>query len=64
VLPAAHERATAGLRGALRLAIAEATSELPDWDTLVVEGPIEVPRAGGRAWYRYTARVSTRPARV
>jgi hypothetical protein len=65
VLPAADlERATAGLRGALRLTIAEATTELPDWTTLVVVGPNAVPGPGGRAWCRYTASVSTRPARI
>ena len=65
VLPAKDlERATAGLRGALRLAVAEATSVLPDWTTLIFEGPTAVPGPGGRDWCRYTASVSTRPVRV
>ena len=54
----------AGLRGALRLAVAAETEELPDWPTLVVQGPTAVPGPGGRFWCRYTASVSTRPARI
>ncbi len=65
VLPGSDlARATAGLRGALRLEIATATTELPDWSTLVIDGPTPVPGPGRGPWYRYTATVSTRPPRV
>jgi uncharacterized membrane-anchored protein len=65
VLPAADlARATSGLRGQLWLAIAVATPELPDWDTLTVDAPTEVPGPAGRCWVRYTAAINTRPSRV
>jgi hypothetical protein len=50
------ERATSGLQGELRHALATASKE-PDWSTLEVEGPIEAKGASGRMWYRWTASV-------
>ena len=65
MLPAPDlERATAGLRGALRLEIALATTDLPDWSTLVIDGPSAGLGLHGRPWFRYTATVATRPPRV
>ena len=40
------ERATAGLRGRLRLIIAGDPDALPDWATLVVTGPTTSGRPG------------------
>ena len=52
-----RERATAALRGQLRL-IALAGGGRPDWSTLVVEGPIEAPGLRGRTWFEWTASVN------
>ncbi len=54
-LPYEHlERATAGLRGQLRLmAIAGGVS--PDWTTLLIEGPVEAMGLHGATWYEWTA---------
>ncbi|MGK5113400.1 MULTISPECIES: hypothetical protein [unclassified Geodermatophilus] len=49
-----RQRATAGLRGQLRL-IAGADGTVPDWSTLVVEGPEEALAAHGRMWFEWTA---------
>jgi hypothetical protein len=56
-LPYEHlERATAGLRGQLRLLAADA-GEVPDWSTLTVTGPTESVGAHGRSWYVWSAEV-------
>ncbi|WP_093581014.1 hypothetical protein [Geodermatophilus amargosae] len=64
VLPNADvDRATAGLRAALRLAVAAGSpSEVPDWSTLVVTGPVVTADAGGWAgsWHKYTGTVGTK----
>ena len=49
-------RATAGLRGRLRI-MARADGAAPDWSTLMVKGPVEVPDLRGRAWFEWTATV-------
>ena len=49
-------RATAGLRGRLRI-MALADGAHPDWSTLRVAGPVEVPDLRGRAWFEWTATV-------
>ncbi len=51
-----RERATAGLRGQLRL-MAMAAGSTPDWSTLTVSGPSEAPGARGRSWFQWTATV-------
>ncbi len=65
VLPSADvARATAGLRAALRLAVAAGSpSEVPDWSTLVVTGPVVSTDAGGwvGSWHEYEGTVSSRP---
>jgi hypothetical protein len=50
------ERATSGLQGELRHALA-LVQKAPDWSTLEVDGPTEVKGASGRTWYRWTASV-------
>jgi len=61
VLPSADvDRATAGLRAALGLAMAAGSpSEVPDWSTLVVNGPVVTTDAGGWGglWHEYTGTV-------
>ncbi len=63
VLPTADlDRATAGLRAALRLAAAaRSPSEVPNWSTLVVTGPVVTTDTGGWAgsWHQYTGTVRT-----
>jgi hypothetical protein len=55
-----RERATSGLRGQLRV-MAGCDDATPDWGTLAVHGPVEVPGARGRTWFEWTATVETRP---
>lgn len=57
-LPYPHlERATAGLRGQLRLGLAH--GELADWSTLVVTGPTPATDTLGRRWFEYQGTVSS-----
>ena len=37
--------------------MALADGAYPDWSTLKVEGPVEVPDLRGRAWFEWTATV-------
>jgi hypothetical protein len=66
VLPYRHlAGATAGLRAELGHQIAhQQPGELPNWDTLHVEGPAECTDARGRAWFEYRATVEGRPSRT
>src|SRR4051812_2972285 len=52
-----RDRATAGLRGQLREILAGAGAGVPDWTTLVVEGPTEVEGLHRRVWIVWTATV-------
>ena len=54
-----QQRATSGLRGQLRDIVAQASAGSPDWSTLTVEGPAEVPAAHGRSWFVWTASVKS-----
>ena len=57
------ERATAGLRAALRHQIlAAGIRDLQVWNTFIVTGPIESTDRRGRAWYEYRATVDSRRA--
>jgi hypothetical protein len=57
VLPYEHlERATAGLRGRLRL-MAVADGVMPDRSTLQVSGPATSLDGRGRTWFESTATV-------
>jgi hypothetical protein len=51
-----RERATAGLRGALRqqLLVTGAVSA-PDWSTLAITGPQEFTDERGQVWFGYWA---------
>ena len=62
-LPYDHlERATAGLRGRLRLMITDDTcAASPDWDTLVVTGPTTSQDARGRTWFEWIGTVEACP---
>jgi hypothetical protein len=53
------QRATAGLRGQLRI-MTLADDVTPDWSTLTVEGPTETPGWHGRVWFEWTATVRAR----
>ncbi len=56
--------ATAGLRVQLRHRLLNAgCSDLPDWDTLLVAGPVESTNDRGRTWFEYVAAVELRRAR-
>ena len=56
-LPYDHlERATSGLRGELRHALA-LVDEAPDWSTLEVVSSTEAKGASGRTWYRWRGSV-------
>ncbi len=61
-LPYAHlERATPGLRGALRQKLLDKVpGELPDWSTLQVADPVVMRDARGRTWWEYAATVKCR----
>jgi hypothetical protein len=66
-LPCEHlERATAGLRTELRSRLFRAvTPESPDWDSLVVRGPVRTVDGRGRVWFTYTATMTSRePSRA
>jgi hypothetical protein len=52
-----REQATAGLQGQLRV-MATAGRAIPDWSTLVIDGPTEVCEPQGRTWFEWTGRVS------
>jgi hypothetical protein len=55
------ERATAGLRGRLRLMVADHGPDLlPDWDTLVVTGPTTTKDARGNTWFEWTGTVQAK----
>ena len=56
-LPYPHlERATAGLRAALRhQLLAAGVVGAPDWFTLIVEGPEEFLDGRGQTWFGYWA---------
>lgn len=56
-LPYAHlERATAGLRGALRQQLlASGVLAAPDWSALTVTGPQEFADERGQVWFGYWA---------
>jgi hypothetical protein len=64
-LPYPHPaHATAGLRAQLRhRLLAAGCPDLPDWDTLVVAGPVESTTHRGRTWFEYVATVEPRRAR-
>jgi hypothetical protein len=51
------QRAVSGLRGQLRLLIAN-DGRTPDWETLRVTEPVEVIGQHGRVWYEWTATVA------
>ncbi|WP_347059659.1 hypothetical protein ABC795_04225 [Blastococcus sp. HT6-30] len=51
-----RERATAGLRGQLRL-MAVCDDATPDWTTLNVAGPTPSPGLHGRTWFEWSATV-------
>lgn len=62
-LPYEHlERATAGLRGQLRLQLVDDGVELPDWSALEVAGPVTSTDGLGRVWYEYAGTVGSRPS--
>lgn len=58
------ERATAALRGELRLAAAYGGSLVPDWETLEVTGPDQSTDDRGRSWFTWSAAVETLPDRT
>ncbi len=51
-----RHRATAGLRGHLRI-IALTEGATPDWSTMVVQGPTETTGQRGRTWFEWSATV-------
>ncbi len=54
------ERATAGLRGRLRLMAADRHPDAsPDWTTLVVTGPTTKKDARGNTWFEWVGTVHT-----
>ncbi len=56
-LPHNHrERAEAGLRGQLRL-MAASDGAVPDWSTMIVEGPTEALGLHGAVWFEWVATV-------
>jgi hypothetical protein len=58
------DRATAGLRGRLRMVITDHDADLsPDWATLVVTGPTMTKDARGNTWFECTATVQARMSR-
>ncbi len=63
-LPYADARsAAAGLRAELRHDLAtRGGTERPDWDTLVLTGPVTTRGGSGRTWFEYTLAVACRPA--
>ena len=55
------ERATAGLRAALRhQLLATGIRDMRVWETLVVTGPVECADRRGNTWYEYRATVESR----
>lgn len=59
-LPYPHlERATAGLRAALRHQMLGAGVQVPAWDSLEITGPVETTDGRGRLWFEYRATLAT-----
>ncbi|MGY1730139.1 hypothetical protein ACI798_01365 [Geodermatophilus sp. SYSU D01045] len=56
-----RERATAGLRGQLRL-IAIADEAVPDWSSLTVEGPTKAVGRHGVVWFEWAATAEAQDA--
>ena len=55
------ERATAGLRAALRhQLLATGIRDMRIWQTFVVTGPVECADRRGNTWYEYRATVESR----
>lgn len=55
------ERATAGLRGRLRLMITDYSADAdPEWATLMISGPAKSKDARGNTWFEWTAAVEAR----
>ena len=52
------DRAAAGLRGQLRLAIADANGSPPDWSQLQVAGPLDVLDGLGNTWFEWQATIT------
>ena len=48
----------AGLRGQLRLVIADVGSSPPDWSRLHIDGPREVSDGLGNTWFEWQATIS------
>jgi hypothetical protein len=61
-LPYTHlERATAGLRASLRhQLLATSRHAFPAWETLTVDGPVQVTDVRGRVWFEYRASLDGR----
>jgi hypothetical protein len=61
-LPYPHlERATAGLRASLRhQLLATSRHAFPAWETLTVDGPVQVTDVRGRVWFEYRASLDGR----
>jgi hypothetical protein len=54
-------QATAGLKGRLRLMVADYSADLsPDWDTLVVTGPTTTKDARANTWFEWAATVQAK----
>ncbi|MFW3172306.1 hypothetical protein [Geodermatophilus sp. CPCC 206100] len=54
--------ALAGLRAEIEHEVGRAGAGTPDWDTMVLVGPVPLPESGGRRWFDYILSVACRPA--
>jgi hypothetical protein len=62
-LPYPDDRsALAGLRAEIEHEVALSGAGRPDWDTMVLVGPVPLPDSGGRRWFDYVLSVACRPA--
>ena len=62
-LPYPDDRsALAGLRAEIEHEVGRTGGGTPDWDTLVLVGPVPLPETGGLRWFDYVLSVACRPA--
>jgi hypothetical protein len=53
--------ALAGLRAEIGHEVARTGGGTPDWETMVLVGPVPLPDDGGQRWFDYILSVACRP---
>ena len=53
--------ALAGLRAEISHEVERTGGGIPDWDTMVLVGPVPLPESDGRPWFDYILSVACHP---